>query len=86
MSSLDILKVILGVFFLVVCVAVIVIILMQRTKEAGLGGAITGQTTESFYSKTKGGMSKEKFLMQLTIVLSVCFAVVAVVLSALLSA
>ena len=81
----DILKIILGIFFLVVCLAVI-IILMQRTKEDGLSGAITGQTSESFYSKTKGGMSKEKFLMKLTIVLSVAFAVVAVVLSALLSA
>ena len=38
----DILKIILGIFFLVVCVAVIIVILMQRTKEAGLGGAITG--------------------------------------------
>lgn len=82
----DILKIILGIFFLVVCLAVIIIILMQRTKEDGLSGAITGQTSESFYSKTKGGMSKEKFLMKLTIVLSVAFAVVAVVLSALLSA
>ena len=82
----DILKIILGIFFLVVCLEVIIIILMQRTKEDGLSGAITGQTSESFYSKTKGGMSKEKFLMKLTIVLSVAFAVVAVVLSALLSA
>lgn len=86
MTSLDILKVILGIFFLVVCAALVVVILMQRTKEGGLSGAITGQSSESFYSKSKGGLSKEKFLVQLTVVLGVCFAVVAVVLSALLRA
>lgn len=86
MSGLDILKVILGIFFLVICTALVVVVLMQRSKEDGLSGAITGQTAESFYSKSKGGLNKEKFLADLTIVLSVAFAVVAVILSALMRA
>ena len=84
LSSLDLIKVILGVFYIAICAALIVVVMMQRSKEDGLSGAITGQSSESFYSKNKGGMNKEKFLMQLTIVLSVCFVVVAIILSILM--
>lgn len=77
------LKLILGIVYLVICVILIVLVAMQESKTEGLGGAITGENTESFYGKSKGGMSREKFLIKLTIVLSVTFAVIAVVLSVL---
>ena len=81
-----VLKFILGIVFMLISVALIVIILMQRSKEDGLSGAITGQAMESFYSKSGGGLSKEKFLLKLTVVLGVCFAVVAIILSVLMRA
>ncbi|MBR7063424.1 MAG: preprotein translocase subunit SecG [Clostridia bacterium] len=78
------LKFILGIVFMLVSVVMVIVILMLRTKEDGLSGAITGQSSDSFYSRTGGGLSKDKFLLQLTIVLGVCFAVVAIILSFLM--
>jgi len=86
MEGLVVLKVILAILFLLISVALIIVVLMQKSKEDGLSGAITGQSSESFYSKSKGGLSRDKFLLQLTIVLGVAFAVVAIILSALLRA
>ena len=83
---MTVLKFILGIVFMLVSVVLVIVILLQKSKEDGLSGAITGQTSESFYSKSNGGMSKDKFLLQLTIVLGVCFAVVAIILSALMRA
>ncbi len=80
------LKLILGIVYLIICVILIVIVAMQESKTEGLSGAITGENTESFFGKSKGGMSREKFLIKLTIVLSVTFAVIAVVLSVLMRA
>lgn len=80
------LKLILGIVYLVICVILIAVVAMQESKTEGLSGAITGENTESFFGKSKGGMSREKFLIKLTIVLSVTFAVIAVVLSVLMRA
>ena len=80
------LKLVLGIVYLIICVILIVIVAMQESKTEGLSGAITGENTESFFGKSKGGMSREKFLIKLTIVLSVTFAVIAVVLSVLMRA
>ena len=81
---MTVLKFILGIVFMLISVALVVLILMQRSKEEGLSGAITGQKMESFYSKSGASLSKEKFLMRLTIVLGVAFAVIAIILSALM--
>ncbi|MBR6934683.1 MAG: preprotein translocase subunit SecG [Clostridia bacterium] len=81
---MTVLKFILGIVFMLISIGLVILILMQRSKEEGLSGAITGQRTESFYSKSGGSLSKEKFLMRLTIVLGVAFAVIAIVLSALM--
>ncbi len=81
---MTVLKFILGIVFMLISVALVVIILMQRSKEEGLSGAITGQKTESFYSKSGASLSKDRFMMRLTIVLGVAFAVIAIVLSALM--
>ena len=80
------LKLILGIVYLIICAIIVVLVSMQESKTDGLSGAITGENTESFYGKSKGGMSREKFLIKLTIVLSVTFAVVAIVLSLLMRA
>lgn len=77
------LKVILGVFYMLICLIVIIIVAIQESKSDGLSSVITGDNSESYYSKNKG-LSKEKFLSKLTVVLSVFFAVVAIVLSILM--
>ena len=77
------LTVILGIFYMLICLVVIIIILKQESKGDGLSSVITGENSESFFSKNKG-LSKERFLSKLTVVLSVFFAVVAIVLSVLM--
>ena len=77
------LKVVLGIFYMLICLIVIIIILMQESKSDGLSSVITGENTESFYNKNKG-LSKDRFLSKLTVVLSIFFAVVAMVLSVLM--
>ena len=77
------LKVILGIFYMLICLVLISIILKQESKGDGLSSVITGENSESFFSKNKG-LSKERFLSKLTVVLSVFFAVVAIVLSVLM--
>jgi len=76
------LKVILGIIYLLVCVALVVVTLLQDAKEEGV--AALGGQTESFLSKNKGG-TKEAFMSKLTILLGVAFAVIAVVLTAVIS-
>lgn len=68
---------------MLICLIVIIIILMQESKSDGLSSVITGENTESFYNKNKG-LSKDRFLSKLTVVLSIFFAVVAIVLSVLM--
>ena len=77
------LKIILGVFYMLICLVVIIIVAMQESKSDGLSSVITGENSDSYYSKNKG-LSKERFLSKLTVVLSVFFAVVAIVLSVLM--
>ena len=77
------LKVILGIFYMLICLVLIIIILKQESKGDGLSSVITGENSESFFSKNKG-LSKERFVSKLTVVLSVFFAVVAIVLSVLM--
>ncbi len=77
------LKVILGIFYMLICLVLIIIILKQESKGDGLSSVITGENSESFFSKNKG-LSKERFLSKLTVVLSVFFAVIAIVLSVLM--
>ena len=77
------LKAILGIFYMLICLVLIIIILKQESKGDGLSSVITGENSESFFSKNKG-LSKERFLSKLTVVLSVFFAVVAIVLSVLM--
>ena len=77
------LKILLGAFYILICLVVVIIVSMQESKSDGLSSVITGDKSESYYNKNKG-MSKERFLSKLTIVLSAFFAVVAIVLSILM--
>ncbi len=71
-------RIILTILFIVVCIALVVLVLMQEGKSAGLG-AISG-TTETYWGKNKG-RSMEGLLVKLTKVLAVLFMVLAVILN-----
>ena len=68
---------ILGIVLLVLAVALIVLVLFQESKKRGLGGAIGGTSSDSYFGKNQG-QTNEKKLSRLTTILAAAFAVVAV--------
>ncbi len=72
------LRVILTILFIVVCIAITVLVLMQEGKSAGLG-AISG-AAETYWGKNKG-RSMEGMLVKLTKVCAVLFIALAVILN-----
>lgn len=74
------LKVILSVIFVLICLALIVIILLQEGKSAGLG-SISGMA-DSYWGKNKG-RSMEGTLEKFTKAAAVLFMVLALVLNIL---
>lgn len=72
------LKTILTVVFIFICVALVIVVLMQEGKSAGLG-SISG-AAETYWGKNKG-RSMEGRLVKVTKVLAVLFMVLAAVLN-----
>ena len=72
------LKIILTILFIIVCIALIVLVLMQEGKSAGLG-SISG-AAETYWGKNKG-RSMEGTLVRLTKILAVAFIVLEIVLN-----
>ena len=75
---MGVLRTILTIVFILVCVVVTVIVLMQEGKSAGLG-AISG-AAESYWGKNKG-RSMEGALVKVTKYLTIAFIVIAAVLN-----
>ena len=72
------LKIVLTILFILVCIALVVLVLMQEGKSAGLG-AISG-AAETYWGKNKG-RTMEGQLVKITKVLALLFMVLAVVLN-----
>ena len=75
---MGVLRIILTVLFIVDCIALVIVVLMQEGKAAGLG-AISG-AAETYWGKNKG-RSMEGMLVKLTKILAVAFILFAVVLN-----
>jgi len=75
---MEALKIIVTIVFILVCAALVVLVLMQEGKSAGLG-SIAG-AAESYWGKNKG-RSMEGMLVKLTKWLAVLFMVLAVILN-----
>ncbi len=72
------LKIVLTIVFILVCIMLVVLVLMQEGKSAGLG-SISG-AAETYWGKNKG-RSMEGLLVKITRVLAVLFIVLAAVLN-----
>ena len=71
---MQIVKGILIVIYFIVCVATIILALIQSKEDAGLSSTITGTTTNNFFEKNKGN-TKEKWTVIFGIILVVlCIA------------
>ena len=75
---MGILRIVLTVVFVLVSIALVVLVLMQEGKSAGLG-AIAG-AAETYWGKNKG-RSMEGTLVRLTKILAAAFILLAVVLN-----
>lgn len=72
------LKVVITILFILICIALVVLVLMQEGKSAGLGAI--GGAAETYWGKNKG-RSMEGLLVKMTKILAVLFMVVAAVLN-----
>lgn len=72
------LRVFLTIVFIIICIALVVLVLMQEGKSAGLG-AISG-AAETYWGKNKG-RSMEGLLVKITKGLAVLFMVLAAILN-----
>ena len=79
---MDILRNILTVVYVINCLVLVVICLMQSKDDEGASGAIVGGSSSSFYEKNKG-RTKEGKLKRLTIMLGISFVVLTIVLGIL---
>ena len=77
--KMEILKSILTVVYVINCLVLIVICLMQSKDDEGASGAIVGGSSSSFYEKNKG-RTKEGKLKRLTIILGISFVVLTIAL------
>jgi preprotein translocase subunit SecG len=79
MSVADTIRVLLMGVFILVCIFIAVLVLMQESKQNGLPGAISG-AADTYWGKNKG-RSMEGKLVLFTKILVVAFFVIAAVLN-----
>ena len=75
---MDVVRIIISVLFIIDCIVLTAVVLMQEGKSAGLG-AISG-VAETYWGKNKG-RSMEGALVKITKVLGIVFMLLAIVLN-----
>ncbi|SFU48183.1 preprotein translocase subunit SecG [Butyrivibrio sp. INlla21] len=70
---------VVGIIFILVCLALVVLVLAQEGKNQGLG-AIQGTVENTYWGKNRG-RSREGVLKTITVVLSVLFIVLSILLN-----
>ena len=75
---MEALRLVINIMFILVCVALTVLVLMQEGKSAGLG-SISG-AAETYWGRNKG-RSMEGMLVKITKILAVFFMLLAVILN-----
>ena len=79
MSWADTIRVLLMIVFVIVCIVLTVIVLLQESKSSGLSGTISG-AADSYWGKNKA-RSVEGKLVKFTRLLAIAFMVLAIVLN-----
>ena len=77
--SLIAVKYILMVLYIIDCLGLIIVTMMQNSDSRGASGTIVGSSSNNFYEKNKG-RTREGKLKRWTIILGVAFVVLAVAL------
>lgn len=76
--KMEVLKIVIQIIFIILCIALTVLVLMQEGKSAGLG-AISGMA-ETYWGKNKG-RSMEGNLVKITKYLAIGFMLISIVLN-----
>lgn len=76
--EMEVLRIVIQIIFIILCIALTVLVLMQEGKSAGLG-AVSG-AAETYWGKNKG-RSMEGKLVKITKYLAVGFMVITVILN-----
>ena len=76
---MEVLKYILVGIYTIVCLALIVIAMMQSKEDSGASGTIMGTGASNFYEKNKG-RTREGKLKKWTIIIGIVFAVLTIIL------
>ena len=79
MSWADTFRVLLMGLFILVCITITIVVLMQESKQTGLSGAISG-ADDTYWGKNKG-RSIEGKLVLFTKILAIAFIVIAAILN-----
>ena len=79
MSAADIIRIVLMGIFILVCIALSIVVLMQESKQQGLSGTISG-AADTYWGRNKG-RSMEGKLVLFTKILGVTFFVLAAILN-----
>lgn len=79
MSAGDIIRIVLMGIFILVCIALSIVVLMQESKQQGLSGTISG-AADTYWGRNKG-RSMEGKLVLFTKILGVVFFVLAAILN-----
>ncbi len=72
-------KTMVQVLYIIVCIAIVVVVLMQEGKNSGLG-AVSG-AADTYWSKNKGRSTEGK-MVKITTVLGALFIILSLVLCA----
>ena len=72
------LRTVLTVCFIIVCIALMVVVLMQESKDSGLG-SLSGEVDT--YVRKNRGRTREGQLVRITTILGVVFFVLAIALN-----
>lgn len=76
---MEIAKIVLIVVYFIIVAAVTILTLTQTKEDGGMSSTITGSSTNNFFEKNKA-RTKEGKLKRWTIILSIAFAILTVVL------
>jgi preprotein translocase subunit SecG len=76
---MQVLKIILTVIYFIVCIALIILAMIQSKEDAGLSSTITGSSSNNFFEKNKGN-TKEGKQKRWMIILGIILMILCVVL------
>ncbi len=77
---MNVISIIVGILYAIICIVMVVIVLSQEGKEQGLGAIGGGFTPDTYWNKIKGH-SREGVLKKTTVALAALFVILSVLLN-----